>query len=202
METASLSKLFKLPITTLLLILLLAFPTSAFSEVKRGDGPSGMHSVWIYKTVCFDPMPDTAALEKLSTTYGFRPITGDALKAYAPGATAKYLKAWEVDDHGRTFKVSASVADVDAQMAEQFPKFAKGSATGCTVILPATDKPADVGAAMKVLTERNADTTYEAGPFNVTLWVGQTEQNVFLIYHYAPKSGQPGGLLSIVTLAN
>ena len=175
---------------------------TASAEVKRGDGPSAMHSVWIFKTVCFDPMPDTAAVEKMAGTYGFRPITGAALQAFAPSASPQYLKAWEVDDHDRTFKVAVSIAGVDASTAEQFPKYAKGSATGCTVILPAKDKPADVTAAMKVLAERDADTAYEAGPFNVTLWVGQTEQNVFLIYHYAPKSGQPGGLMSIVTLAN
>ena len=180
----------------------LAVTGPASAQVERGDGPGAMHSVWVYKTVCFDPMPDTAALEEMAGTLGFRPITGDALKAFAPSASPKYLKAWDVDDHDRTFKVSVSIADVDASLAEDFPKFAKGTATGCTVILPGMDNPADVAAAMKVLTERDADTTYEAGPFNVTLWVGETDQNVFLIYHYAPKSGQPGGLLSIVTLAN
>jgi hypothetical protein len=177
-----------------------ALPVAA-QGIERPDAPNALHSVWVYKLVCYDPMPDTAALEKLATTYGFRPMSKAAVVGFAPQVTPTYLKGWEVDDHGRTFKVAASIAPVDAELAAQFPAFAKGTATGCTVILPAKDDPKAVSSAMKKLNERDPDTTYEAGPFNVALWVGQTADHVFLIYHYGPKTGKPGGLLSIVTLS-
>lgn len=175
----------------------LAFAT----EIKRPDQGNAQHSVWIYQTVCVQPMPDTAAVEKMAETYGFTPITGQALQGFAPSAKPDYLKAWTVTDHERSFRVATSIANVDAQLAEQFPAYAKGKATGCTVILPGKDDPKGVAQVMKQLWERDPDASYEAGPFQVSTWVNQSETNAFLIYHYAPKSGKPGGLLSLVTLS-
>ncbi|MEL6947009.1 MAG: hypothetical protein AAFO73_05180 [Pseudomonadota bacterium] len=185
-----------------LLTATLAFSGAANAQqIDRPNAAGPLHSVWVYKLLCYDPMPDETKVEAMATQFGFRPITGAALKGFAPPAPTTYLKAWEVDDHQRTFKTAISKSKIDEGTAATFPNFANGTSIGCTVVLPAKDDPKAILASMTQLTQRKPDETYPAGPFTVSSWTGTTDTNVFLVYHYAPTNGKPGGLLSLVTLA-
>ncbi|MEL6375385.1 MAG: hypothetical protein AAFR04_15615 [Pseudomonadota bacterium] len=178
-----------------------ASTSTAFAgTVERPKAPNALHSVWVFQTVCVNPMPSTSALEKMAKQFGFKPVTGKALQGFAPQAKPEYLKAWAFPDHARVFRVAVAISAVDAELGKNFPAYAKGKATGCTVVLPAKDKPAMVTAGMQQLLERKPDETYPAGPFKVNVWINEARGNVLLVYHYAPANGKPGGLISLVTL--
>jgi len=173
----------------------------AMAEIKRPDKPNGRHAVWVYQTVCFDPMPNKSKLEAIAKRNKFRPITGSALKPLAPEAPHTYFKAWQFEDLNRTFKVAVSVSAVEPGLAKVFPKYVNGNGTACSVFLPGKNKPTEVYAAMTKLMQRDADEAYIEGAANQRLWISETDENVFVIYHISQKSGEPGGVLSVLTLA-
>lgn len=169
-------------------------------EIERPEKPGALHSAWVFKLLCYDPMPDVAPVEKMAGELGFVPIEGDALKAYAPPSPTTYLKAWQVSDHERIFKLSIAISRAEAWVGETFPAFKDGTAISCSVNLPGVDSAAEVGKMMEKLVARPRDEGYEAGPFSVSSWSAVTDDNVFIAYHYAPKNGNPGGLLNLTTL--
>lgn len=155
--------------------------------------------VEIFDTRCLDPMPDIDLISTAAEAGKWTPVTGKGLDAYKPPVEPKRLAAWTFEDAGAAFSLAVTHSDLDEQGKADFPDFADGQSYACTLILP-TDraKPADVAASLTSLLDRPHDESYEEGPFQVSTWTGATEDRLVFVYHYAPKSGRPGGLLNLM----
>lgn len=159
-------------------------------------------SVALFDQACYETTPDLALIEKKAAEQKWTALTGTALKAFSPDASAEMLKAWTFKDKGRTFHVSMARSALDAAMKEAMPAFADGKSYSCSLNLSGKTPPEEISAAMQALIGRAADETFDQPPFAVEFWSGVTPDLAALVYHYRPKSGKPGGLLSVVVLKN
>ena len=154
----------------------------------------------LFDEICYSNLPNLDPIARLAKTRGWKPITGNALKAHAPEVPPDLLKAWSFLDQGVKFRVSVSSGPVDQTFAKAFPAFAKSNAFACSLILPGLVPQSVMGTALTKLVGRPADESYDQTPFNVNFWSGITDELAALMYHYKPDSGRPGGLISFVVL--
>lgn len=154
-------------------------------------------SVRLFDRLCYSTMPDIAAVEAQADA-SWQPVKGADLDAYRPSVSPEVLKAWRLDPASGGYAVAISKSPMDEQSKTDFPNYADATNFACSVVLPA-DKtpPTAIGAGMQTLIERKPDATYEEGPWQVSSWSGGNEKLLVLLYHYAPKAGTPGGLLSM-----
>lgn len=156
------------------------------------------HATGLFDRLCYSTMPDIDAVETFAADGQWQAVTGGDLDAFRPAAEPEVLKAWTFSDEGASFSLAVTKSPMDEQGKADFPAFADATNFACSLVLTATEaSPGAVGAEMEKLVERAADATYEDGPFDVSAWSGGNEQLQVLLYHYAPKSGSLGGLLSI-----
>lgn len=159
---------------------------------------SAAHVVGLFDRLCYSTMPDIDAVETFAADGRWQAVTGNDLDAFRPAAEPDILKAWTFDDEGASFSLAVTRSPMDEQGKSDFPNFADATNAACSLVLTSTEAaPAAIGAEMESLVERKPDVTYEDGPFDVNAWSGGNERLQVLLYHYAPKSGVSGGLLSI-----
>ena len=161
-------------------------------------GPAATHVVGLFDRICYANMPDIDEVETLAANAGWEAVTGSDLDAYRPAAEPEVLKAWSFSEDGANFSLAVTKSAMDDQAKTDFPEFSDGINVACSLILTSSEAAsAAIGAELEKLVERKADSTYDEGPFDVSAWSGGNDQLHVLLYHYAPKSGAPGGLLSM-----
>lgn len=173
-------------------------PNNAESTIKQIEQAN--QSAKLFDDICYSSLPDFMPILKLAKNQKWNPITGAALKAYAPDVPPDQLKAWWFLVDGAKFQVSISSGPADKALQEVLPAFAKSRAFACSLILPGRTAQPAMDRALQTLVGRPADESYDAGRFKVHFWSGITDQLAALMYHYKPKSGAPGGLISFVVL--
>ena len=179
---------------TLLGSALIAFTLTASAAAE----PAATHVVSLFDRLCYANMPDIDEVETLAVNAGWDAVTGGDLEAYRPAAEPEILKAWSFSDDGANFSLAITKSAMDDQAKADFPEFSDGTNVACSLVLTSSKAAsAAIGAELEKLVERQADSTYDEGPFDVSAWSGGNEQLHVLLYHYAPKSGAPGGLLSM-----
>lgn len=167
----------------------------------QADPPNGAAAryVGIFDAACLEPMPDLGAVAALAQDRAWTPVTGDALAAYKPPVPPTSIAAWTLQDDGQNLSVSVTQSDLDDQAKSDFPDFADGQSYACSVVLPPDrTKPDDITAALTALLTRPQDTSYDEDPWTVIHWSAVTPERTVLVYHYRPRTGQAGGLLSLV----
>lgn len=168
-------------------------------------GPAGAESqtaprmVELFDQLCLELMPNLGSVTEAATAAKWNAVTGKGLDPFKPPVEPKVIKAWSFVDKGETLSLAITQSDLDEQAKADFPAFASGQSYACSLVLPADKtKPADVTGALASVMARAHDDSYEDGPWFVSTWSGITDERVVFIYHYAPKAGDPGGLLSLV----
>ncbi len=174
-----------------LMILAIAAPSLANAQ----DGAAA--SVRLFDKLCYATMPEIGSVEAQADST-WQPITGKDLDTFRPAVAPEILKAWKLSAGGRTYSLAVTKSPMDDQSKLDFPKYADATNFACSLILP-PDKtpPASVAAEMQKLIERKPDAAYVEGPWAITSWSGGNDRLLVLVYHYAPKSGSPGGLISM-----
>lgn len=182
------------------LLIASAVSFSARAEASKADAAQ---SVGLFDLLCYSTMPDIAAVEAHATEQKWQALTGKDLDAFRPAVETDLLRAWAFDDNGTRFQVTITQSPMDDQSKAEFPAYAEATNYACSLVLPAgPPASAEIGAEMEKLLERKPDEVYEDGPWKVSAWSGATAEIMVLLYHYAPKSGAPGGLLSMTVFQN
>lgn len=179
-----------------LLALLIELPAVA------APSPAAAHVVGLFSRLCYETMPDTEAAES-NVGDDWKALTGQKLDAFRPTANTTMLKAWSFSDEGSAFSFAISKAPMDEQGKADFPAFAEATNVACSLVLNATKAPpASVLIELEKLLERQPDETYDEPPYNVSAWTGEAEGLLVVLYYYAPKSGDPGGVLAMTVFEN
>lgn len=179
---------------------LAAGPASAQEPGALPKLAGAARTVALFDRICYETTPDFSKIEHQASQDKWKAVTGDALKAYAPQGKAELLKAWTFQDMGQTFHVSIARSVLDSEMKQAMPAFANGQSYSCSLNLPGKAPSKDIAEAMHSLIGRGADESFDQPPFAVQFWSGVTEDLAAMVYYYQPKSGKPGGLLSLVVL--
>lgn len=154
----------------------------------------------LFDEICYSTLPDFEPIYERAKDGAWSPITGKALAVFAPEVKPDVLKAWSFAHGKATLKVSVSSSPVNQALADALPDFANSMAYACSLNLPGIVSQADLTNALQQLVGRTADETYDQDPFKVDFWSGITDDLAALLYHYKPRSKQPGGLISFVVL--
>lgn len=187
------------------LIVMLLAGQSVIAQAKpaaegAADAANASQTAKLFDDICYSTLPELQPIANLAKKDKWQPITGLALKAYAPEVPPDLLKAWSFRVNGVKYRASISSGPVDTTLQSAFPAFAKARAFACSLILPGRVAQSAMDEALQKLVGRAADERYDSGLFKVHFWSGVTEQLAALMYHYRPKSGAPGGLISFVVL--
>lgn len=178
-----------------LLSLGLAGPSSASPDEAE-------HVVSLFSRLCYDAMPDLEAVEA-AIDPAWQPLTGADLEAFRPSADTTLLKAWNIMDEARAFSLAISSGPMDEQGQADFPAFSDATNFGCSLVLKATEAPPGaIQAGLEKLLQRKADETFDQGLLQASAWTGGSDGILVVLYHYWPKSGAPGGLLSMTVFLN
>lgn len=156
-------------------------------------------SVAAFERFCYAAMPDLAAIEAKVAEQKGATLEGKALDAFRPAVAPQVIKAWTLDVDGKEHSVAITQSPMDDQSKADFPNFADATNYACSLLLP-TDgaPPADIGTDLERLITRKPDESYDEGPFKVSSWTAVTDKMMVFIYHYSPKTGHPGGLISMI----
>jgi hypothetical protein len=177
----------------------LAVAIVAASAGFAGGARADAASVSAFDEHCYAVMPDIAAVEAKAASEKWTALEGKELDAFRPAVEPQVLKAWTLDVAGKEHTVAVTQSAMDDQSKSDFPAFADATNFACSVLLP-TDgaPPAEIGAALETLLTRKPDDAYDEGPFKVSAWTATTDKLMVFVYHYSPKTGHPGGLLSMI----
>lgn len=191
-----LSRRFRTPLSAgaVMSLGLLALALSA-----AGSARAAAPSVGAFDQYCYAVMPDLAAVETKAASEKWPSVEGKELEAFRPAVAPQVLKAWTFEIGGKEHSLAITQSGMDDQSKASFPNFADATNYACSVLLP-TDgaAPADIGAALEALIARKPDETYDEGPFQVSSWTAVTDKMMVFVYHYSPKTGHPGGLISMI----
>ncbi len=169
---------------------------------KISEAEQANQTAKLFDDICYSNLPEFLPITKLAKKHKWKPVTGNPLKAYAPEVPPDQLQAWSFLKDGVKFQVAISSGNADKALQDTFPAFGKSRAFACSLILPGRIAQSAMDQALQNLVGRRADLRYDAGLFKVRFWSGITDQLAALMYHYKPKSGAPGGLISFVVLKN
>lgn len=169
----------------------------ALAQEPKGPKPGPERSVLLFDKLCYEMVPNFAALKKHAAGLNWQPITGQRLQGFRPAAEPKVLQAWAFKDLNVPFQIAISQSDMDAQSKKDFPEFASAQVFSCSLVLPAKAPRAAVSAAMMKLMGRKPDETSEQGRLRFDTSGGVDKTRRVIINHMGSKSGGPGGLISI-----
>lgn len=162
--------------------------------------PGPVRTVTLFDKLCYEMVPNLAALQKHAARLKWAPITGAQLQRFKPAAAPRVLRAWSFNDLGVPFRIAVSQSAMDAQAKKQFPAFAAAQVYSCSLLLPARSSRASIAAAMQTLMKRKPDESLVQGGAVIDSWHGQDKTRRVTINHIGAKSGRPGGLISVTLM--
>lgn len=177
-----------------------ATPVADVIAQQASKKPGGARSTLLFDKLCYEMVPDFAALEKRAVALKWTAITGQRLQGFRPAATPKVLKAWSFNDLGVTHQIAISQSAMDAQGKKDFPVFADAQVYSCSLVLPAKAPRAEVAAAMLKLMGRKPDESTPQGRLQFDIWGGEDKTRKVIIQHMGATNGGPGGLISVTLM--
>ena len=175
-------------------------PLASAVAQQAPEKPGGARSTLLFDKLCYEMVPDFAALEKRAAALKWTAITGQKLQGFRPAAEPKVLKAWSFGDLGVTHQIAISQSDMDAQSKKDFPAFAEAQVYSCSLVLPAKAPRAEVSAAMLKLMGRKPDESTPQGRLQFDVWGGEDKTRKVIIQHMGASNGGPGGLISVTLM--
>lgn len=165
------------------------------------EEPGAARTVKMFDLFCFALLPDLATIADIAGQH-FEEITGDELARYKPNAGADDIRAWRFTDFEADYVLTTARTPADDAFRREFPELADATSFACSLVLPAVHGQDDIRAELARLMQREPDRSWESPPLRASLWVGQTENMVVNVLHYAPADGGAGGLLSAVAFVS
>lgn len=198
----SLARVVAAPLASIVtaLTLMATAATAAPKAPVTGLGPSTERLLSLFKSVCFDTVPDMGAIEAAAAANGWGEITGAQLQTFKPAeGTPKTLRAWRVKEGALTFAVAYGVTPVSGEIASKLPAFAGGDAYSCSVLPVAADYDR-TAAVIAGWVGRPAAKEFDSGLLKGRSWVGVSATAAVFLQQFRPASGGKGGLLSITMI--
>lgn len=182
-------------------LVLMASAAVAAPKAQGADlGPATERLLSLFKSVCFDTVPDMGAIEAAAATDGWQELKGVELQTFKPSSgTPKALRAWRVKEGPLTFAVAYGITPISSDIASKLPAFAGGDAYSCSVLPVAADYDR-TAATLAGWVGRPATKEFDQGPLKGRSWVGVTAAAAVFLQQFRPANGGKGGLLSITMI--
>jgi hypothetical protein len=91
--------------------------------------------VSVFNRICYSKVPSTEAVEKMALELGWNLLVPKDMEAFGKPDEFSYFRGWDVQVGEQFYRVGLTQRGVAGSLAEQFPAFAKGTVTSCTLVL-------------------------------------------------------------------
>lgn len=179
-------------------LLLMASPSIA----QKVAAPAVIDTVNTFNQICYRQVPGTKGIENMALEFGWKPLDSNSLAAFGNKDALTYLKGWDVLVGERFYRLGVSRGPVLPEMKSNFPEFANGVVTSCTMILDGSDEKSEIANKMNALAGKEpASKNVDDGKLLTTTWAGgNADFKVFLLNKESKDTGE-GGILNVTIIS-
>ncbi|MDJ0614595.1 MAG: hypothetical protein QNJ29_13070 [Rhizobiaceae bacterium] len=169
-----------------LALVALAFPAFAQSDAPTED----TDPVLVFNRVCYAQVPVLDNIRDMSARFAWEAMGGEDLKQFTTLENPDVLEGWDVRIAKRLYRLGIIQTDVTGNFKENFPDFANGSTTACTLILDGRDNAEVILERMNTLVQKEpVSANVPEGDLLTTTWAGGNEDfKVFVFYKSDQKN--------------
>ena len=164
---------------------LLLFGMATGHAVSQTDVPSAeTDPVLIFNKVCYSQLPELRDIRDMAIGMAWEAMGGEDLKRFTQVENPAVLEGWDVRIDKRIYRLGIIQNPAEGKLAENYPDFAEGTITGCTLVLDGSDDADIVLERMNLLARKDPVSEKVAeGDLFTTTWAGGNEDfKVFLFY--------------------
>ena len=175
---------------------------SAFAQAIKTDIPTNeTDPVLIFNRVCYAQVPVVEKIEELATRFAWKEMGGEDLKQFTTLENPQFLSGWDVNLAQRLYRLGVVQSEPNEQFTRNFPDFADGQATACTLILDGDDEWDIVLNRMNTLVRKEpTSTNVSDGSLLTTTWAGGNEDFKVFVFAKATPEGK-ATLLNVTILS-
>lgn len=157
--------------------------------------------VFVFNKVCYSQVPSIGAIRDMATRLAWQALEQSDLKPFSPDPDPEVLEGWDVQVGKKFFRLGLVRTRLSDSFQQNFPDFADGSATSCTLVLDGGSDAATVSQGMQKLAGKEpASKDVPDGEFRTTTWAGGNENYKVFLISKAAAAGETG-LLNVTILA-
>ena len=161
----------------------------------------GLDPVSVFNRICYSKVPSTEAVEKMALELGWSLLVPKDMEAFGKPDDFSYFRGWDVQVGEQFYRVGLTQRGVGGSLADQFPGFAKGTVTSCTLVLGDDGNKQDVAKAIRELAGKEpVSSGVEDGEMTTTTWAGGNEQFKVFLFNKTSRSAS-GGLLTVTIVS-
>lgn len=177
-----------------------AMPQDVYAQAAKTDIPKNeTDPVLIFNRVCYAQVPAVKRIQELATRFAWSTIEGEELQQFTTLEQPDLLEGWDVNLAQRLYRLGIVQSPPSGQLKENFPDFADGQATACTLVLDGDDEWDVVLGRMNTLVNKEpASVDVPDGEVLTTTWAGGDDN--FKVFVFAKATPQGKATLLNVTI--
>jgi len=181
-------------------LIIFALCTASFAQQQEVPENS-TDPVFIFNRVCYAQVPVVKNIEDMSTRFAWERMSGEDLKQFTPLENPEYLQGWDVRLSQRLYRLGVVQSRPNEQLRNDFPDFADGMATACSLVLDGRDE-ADIilGRMNTLMGKEPASTDVPDGELLTTTWAGGNEDFKVFVFFKSDKQDR-ANLLNVTILS-
>jgi len=168
-----------------------ALVASAIPAFAQSDAPTeDTDPVLVFNRVCYAQVPVLDNIRDMSARFAWEAMGGDDLKQFTTLENPEVLEGWDVRIAKRLYRLGIIQTGVTGNFKENFPDFANGTATACTLILDGRDNAEVILERMNTLVQKEpVSANVPDGDLFTSTWAGGNEDfKVFIFYKSDQKN--------------
>ncbi len=129
--------------------------------------------VYLFNEICYTQVPNVEQIQNMATRFAWSPMGGIDLEQFTALENPDVLKGWDIPIEKRIFRLGLVQSAPAAEFVANFPSFANGQTTSCTLVMDGRDAAEVILERMNALT-RKAPLTSDVPEGNLltTTWAG------------------------------
>lgn len=178
------------------------FVAPAFAQAAKTDvSVNQTDPVLIFNRVCYAQVPVIRKIEDLATRFAWNEMGGSDLRQFTTLENPGYLRGWDVSLANRLYRLGVVQSEPSRQFAENFPGFADGETTACTLVLDGEDAWDVILTRMNTLVGKEpSSVNVNDGSLLTTTWAGGNEDFKVFVFAKATPEGK-ATLLNVTILS-
>ena len=180
-------------------VLALVTSTSTFAQ---SDAPTtDTDPVLVFNRVCYAQVPVLNNIRDLAGRMAWEPMGGEDLKQFTRPENPQVLEGWDVKIAKRLYRLGIVQTPVEGAFLENFPDFADGTTTSCSLVLDGRDQASVIQNRMNSLAGKEpVSADVQDGDLLTTTWAGGNEDFKVFLFHKTDQAGK-SNLLNVTILS-
>lgn len=185
--------------TPLLVTFLLG--SSAHAQQQSEVPESTTDPVFLFNRVCYAQVPVVKNIEDMSLQFAWEQMGEEELKQFTSLDNPDYLRGWDVRLSQRIYRLGVVQSRPSETFNRNFPEFADGLATACTIVLDGED-PADIilGRMNSLVGKQPVSSDVPDGDLLTTTWAGGNEDFKVFVFFKSDQQNR-ANLLNVTILS-